>query len=57
MELCNEIVQQARYGKREDGTLTITINGFFVFSAFPLIYIMEYYYAIKNYKYNLMFKV
>ncbi|KAL3989488.1 hypothetical protein ACH3XW_27870 [Acanthocheilonema viteae] len=29
-KLCNEIVQEARYGKRDDGTLTLTINGVYI---------------------------
>uniref|UniRef100_A0A0R3RPB4 ZP domain-containing protein n=1 Tax=Elaeophora elaphi TaxID=1147741 RepID=A0A0R3RPB4_9BILA len=28
--LCNEIVQEARYGKRDDGTLTLSINGVYI---------------------------
>ncbi|EJD76746.1 hypothetical protein LOAG_16413 [Loa loa] len=29
-ELCNTIVQEARYGTRDDGTLTLTINGVYI---------------------------
>uniref|UniRef100_A0A915PU72 Altered inheritance of mitochondria protein 24, mitochondrial n=1 Tax=Setaria digitata TaxID=48799 RepID=A0A915PU72_9BILA len=28
--LCNEIVQEARYGNREDGSLTLAINGVYI---------------------------
>ncbi|MCP9263400.1 hypothetical protein DINM_006202 [Dirofilaria immitis] len=29
-ELCNKIVQEARYGTRDDGSLTLTINGVYI---------------------------